>query len=52
MLYFALLFFVISVISALLGFGGLSSAAAGVAKVFFYIFLVAFAVTLLAGVIR
>jgi len=38
MLRYALIFFVISIIACVLGFGGIAAGAAGIAKVFFYIF--------------
>ena len=40
MLHYAIVFFVISVIAGLLGFGGVESGASKIAKVFFFIFLV------------
>jgi uncharacterized membrane protein YtjA (UPF0391 family) len=49
MLYYALVFFVVSIIAALFGFGGLAVAAAGIAKVLFYVFLAVFLVTLVLG---
>ena len=52
MLYYALLFFVIAIIAAVFGFGGIAVGAASIAKVLFFIFLVIFIVTLLMGVIR
>jgi uncharacterized membrane protein YtjA (UPF0391 family) len=52
MLNWALLFFVIALVAALLGFGGIATAAAGVAKILFYIFLVIFLVTLIMGLGR
>jgi uncharacterized membrane protein YtjA (UPF0391 family) len=52
MLNWALTFFVVALIAALLGFTDIASAAAGVAKVLFYIFLVLFLVSLVFGVVR
>lgn len=52
MLSWALVFFIISLIAALFGFGGIASDAAGVAKVLFFIFLVLFVVSLITGMIR
>jgi len=52
MLYWAAVFFIISIIAAVFGFGGISSGAAGMATVLFWIFLVLFIVSLLAGVVR
>jgi uncharacterized membrane protein YtjA (UPF0391 family) len=49
MLYWALVFFVVALVAALLGFGGIAIAAAGIAKLLFYIFLVVFLVTLVMG---
>ena len=46
MLYWALVFLVVAVIAGLLGFGVIASAAVGIAKVLFFIFLVAFLITL------
>ena len=49
MLRWALAFFVLALIAALLGFGGIAAASAGIAKTLFFIFLVIFAVTLILG---
>jgi uncharacterized membrane protein YtjA (UPF0391 family) len=47
MLNWALTFLVVALIAAVLGFGGLASTAAGIAKVLFFVFLVLFVVSLL-----
>jgi uncharacterized membrane protein YtjA (UPF0391 family) len=47
MLYYALVFLVVAVIAGLLGFGAISFAAAGVAKILFFVFLVLFIVSLI-----
>ena len=52
MLYWAAVFFIIAIIAAVFGFGGVYAAAASIAQVLFFIFLVLFVVSLLAGVIR
>ena len=52
MLYWAAVFFIIAIIAAVFGFGGVYIAAAGIAKVLFFIFLVLFIVSLLTGVVR
>ena len=52
MLNWALMFFVIAIIAAIFGFGGIAIAAAGIAKLIFYLFLVLFLVSLLAGLAR
>jgi uncharacterized membrane protein YtjA (UPF0391 family) len=52
MLRWALAFFVIALIAAVFGFLGIASAAVGVAKLLFFIFLVLFLVSLLGGLLR
>lgn len=52
MLRWALGFFIIALIAAVLGFGGIAVAAAGVAKLLFYLFLILFLVTLVGHLIR
>jgi uncharacterized membrane protein YtjA (UPF0391 family) len=52
MLYWAAMFFVVALVAALLGFFGVATAAAGIAKILFYIFLVIFLVTLIMGLGR
>jgi uncharacterized membrane protein YtjA (UPF0391 family) len=52
MLRWAVGFFLIALVAALFGFGGIAVAAAGIAKILFFIFLVLFLVALLGGVIR
>ncbi len=52
MLYYALVFFVIALIAAFLGFGGLAVTFAGIAKILFFLFLVLFVVSLIAHVGR
>ena len=42
MLYYTLVFLIIALVAGLLGFGVISFAAAGIAKVLFFIFLVLF----------
>ena len=49
MLYWALVFFVVSLVAGIFGFGGIASATAGIAQLLFYVFLVFFIVTLIAG---
>jgi len=48
MLTWSLIFFSIALLAALFGFGVIASSAAGVAQVLFVIFLVAFAISLIA----
>jgi uncharacterized membrane protein YtjA (UPF0391 family) len=51
-LYYALVFFVIAIVAALLGFGGAAVAFAGIAKLLFVVFLILFLVSLIAHVGR
>lgn len=48
MLYYALVFFIVALIAAVLGFGGVAVAAAGIAKILFYVFLALFIISLIA----
>ncbi len=52
MLGWALAFLVISLIAALFGFGGIAVAAAGIAKILLIVFLILFAITTVAYVVR
>jgi uncharacterized membrane protein YtjA (UPF0391 family) len=47
MIRWALGFFVIALIAAVLGFGGIAVAAAGIAKIIFYIFIALFVISLI-----
>jgi uncharacterized membrane protein YtjA (UPF0391 family) len=47
MLNWSITFFVIAIIAAVLGFTGIASSAAGIAKILFGVFLVLFVVSLL-----
>ncbi len=49
MLRWALGFFVLALVAALFGFGGLAATSAGIAKTLFYVFLVVFLVSLVFG---
>jgi uncharacterized membrane protein YtjA (UPF0391 family) len=49
MLGYAWVFLVLAAIAAVFGFGGVAATAAGIAKIFFFIFLALFVVGLLAG---
>jgi uncharacterized membrane protein YtjA (UPF0391 family) len=49
MLYWAAVFFVIALIAAVFGFGGIAIEAVGVAKILFFVFLILFIVSLLLG---
>ncbi|UYV38259.1 DUF1328 domain-containing protein [Rhodobacteraceae bacterium D3-12] len=52
MLYWALVFFVVAIIAAVFGFGGIASASAGIAQILFFIFLALFVVALIVNVAR
>lgn len=51
MLRWALAFLVIAIIAALLGFGGIASASAGIAKLLFFVFLAVFVIMLALGLL-
>lgn len=51
MLYYALLFFVLAIVAAVLGFGGLASGAASIAKLLFWGFVVLAIITGVAHLI-
>ena len=50
--YYAVVFFVIALIAAVLGFGGLAAGAAGIAKLLFFVFLVLAVATFLFNLLR
>jgi len=52
MLRWALAFFVVAIIAAVFGFGGIAIAAASIARLLFFIFLVLFLAALLGGLVR
>ncbi len=49
MLRWALAFFVLALVAALFGFGGLAATAGGIARSLFYVFLIVFLVSLVFG---
>jgi len=52
MLRYAAIFFVIAIVAALFGFGVIASGAAEIAKILFFVFVVLFVVSLIAGLVR
>lgn len=52
MLNWTLTFLVISFIAAILGFGGIAGASAGVAKACFFIFIVLFVLSIIKSAVR
>jgi uncharacterized membrane protein YtjA (UPF0391 family) len=49
MLYWAAVFFIIALVAALFGFGGIAVAASGIAKFLFFVFVILFVVSLIVG---
>jgi uncharacterized membrane protein YtjA (UPF0391 family) len=52
MLGWALAFFLIAIVAAVFGFGGIAAGAATIAQVLFFLFLVLFVVSLIMGLVR
>ena len=49
MVKLALFFLIVSLVAALFGFTGIAAAAAGIAKILFFIFIALFVILLVAG---
>ena len=49
MLSWSILFLVVALVAAVLGFGAIAGTAAGIAKILFFVFVVLFVVSLLRG---
>ncbi|MGF1454549.1 MAG: DUF1328 domain-containing protein [Alphaproteobacteria bacterium] len=52
MLFYAVLFFVLAIVAAIFGFGGIASAFASVAQLLFFVFIVLLVVFALMHVLR
>lgn len=52
MIYYSAAFFIIAIIAAMFGFGGIADGATSIAKVLFFLFLVLFVLSLLTGMFR
>jgi len=52
MLSWAAIFFVVAIVAAIFGFGGIATSAIGIGKILFFIFLVLFVLSLLVGIFR
>src|SRR5579864_8850153 len=52
MLYYALLFLIIAIVAAILGFGGLADTSAAIAKMLFLVFIVVFVLSLVLHIGR
>ena len=51
MLYYALVFLVIALVAALLGFGGIAGAASSIAQLLFGLYVILFLVSLVMGLV-
>jgi len=52
MLYWAVMFLMVALVSAFFGFGGIATTATGMAQILFVIALVMFLVSLFTGMVR
>jgi uncharacterized membrane protein YtjA (UPF0391 family) len=52
MLRYAIIFFIVAIVAALFGFGGIAAGATEIAKILFFVFLVLFVVSLVAGLLK
>ncbi len=52
MLYYAALFFIVALVAAVFGFGGVASASVGIAQILFFVFIVLFVLTLIVRAVR
>jgi uncharacterized membrane protein YtjA (UPF0391 family) len=52
MLYYAVVFFVIALVAALFGFGGIAAGAVGIAKILFFVFLIVAILSAVLGLAR
>ncbi len=52
MLHYAVVFFIVAIIAAVFGFGGIAAGAVGIAKILFFIFLIGFVITLVLGLVK
>ncbi len=52
MLYYSLVFLIVALVAAALGFGGIAGVSVGIAKILFFVFLVLFVLSLVFGGIR
>jgi len=51
-LYWAAVFFIIAIVAAIFGFGGIAAASAGIAKILFFVFIAIFLLSLVVGLAR
>jgi uncharacterized membrane protein YtjA (UPF0391 family) len=52
MLHYAIVFFVIALIAALFGFGGIAASAVGIGKILFFVFIALAVLSFLFGMFR
>lgn len=52
MLHYAVVFFIIALVAAVLGFGGIAAGAAGIAKLLFFVFVGMAVVAFIVGLNR
>ncbi len=52
LLYYAVVFLIVAVIAAFFGFAGVAGTAVGAAKLLFWVAIVLFVISLVAGLIR
>lgn len=52
MLYYAVIFLVVALINAVLGFGGIATGTAGIAKVLFLVFILLAVASFVLGLLR
>jgi uncharacterized membrane protein YtjA (UPF0391 family) len=52
MLHYAVVFFIIALVAALFGFGGIAAGAAEIAKILFFIFIIIAAITFVLSLLR
>jgi uncharacterized membrane protein YtjA (UPF0391 family) len=52
MLKWSLTFFVVALVAAVFGFGGVASGAASIGKTLFFVFLLVFFISLIMGLVR
>jgi len=52
MLNWAVTFFIIAIVAAVFGFGGIAASAAGIAQLLFWVFVALFVISLLVGLVR
>ncbi len=52
MLHYAVVFFVIALVAALFGFGGIAAGAVGIAKVLFFVFVILAVASFVMGLLK